>query len=121
MMLEIELLQGKEMNQLRTISCLFAVLSYLQNEPLCGKCSSFRTVYEKTMEKFLHIEKAVGRDRHLPEEMRGLLLHIYRVLAELKQPDDPVRQKKEGNCSYPQGVCLAKNSFAMFERIEEQT
>jgi len=72
------------------------------------------------MEKFLLIEKALGRDRVIPEETRNLFSSIYRVLSNLKIPDNPVRQKKEGNCGFPPGVCLAKNALAMYERIEEQ-
>jgi hypothetical protein len=42
------------------------------------------------------------------------------VLSDLKIPDNPVRQEKEGNCGFPAGVCLAKNALAMYEQIEEQ-
>jgi len=119
-MLETQSPQAKEISQLRAISCIFAFLSYLQDEPLCGRCSSFTNVFEKSMEKFLLIEKALGRDRVIPEETRNLFSSIYRVLSNLKIPDNPVRQKKEGNCGFPPGVCLAKNALAMYERIEEQ-
>jgi len=100
---------------------MFAVLAYLQDEPSCGKCSSFTNVFEKSMEKFLVIEKALGGNRTIPEETRGLFSGIYGVLSGLRMPDNPVRQKKEGNCGFPAGVCLAKNTFAIYQQIEEQT
>ena len=120
-MLETQSIRVKEINQVRAISCIFALLSYLQDEPFCGECSSFAKIFEKAMEKFLSIEKIVGRTRGMPEEARKVVLHIYNVLSDLKLPDNPVRQKKEGYCGFPPGICLAKNAFAMFEQIEEQT
>lgn len=119
-MLETPSLPAKEISQLRAISCIFAILSYLQDEPLCGKCSSFTNVFEKSMEKFLVIEKYLGRNKNIPEETRDLFSYVYRVLSGLKIPDNPVRQKKEGNCGFPAGVCLAKNALAIYEQIEEQ-
>jgi hypothetical protein len=119
-MSETQTLPEKEISQLRAISCIFAILAYLQDEPLCGKCSSFTNVFEKSMEKFLMIEKALGRNRNIPEETRDLFSGIYGVLSDLKIPDNPVRQKKEGNCGFPAGVCLAKNALVMYEQIEEQ-
>ncbi len=120
-MLETPSLPAKEISQLRAISCMFAVLAYLQDEPLCGKCGSFTNVFEKSMEKFLAIEKALGGNKNIPEETRGLFSGIYGVLSGLKMPDNPVRQKKEGNCGFPAGVCLAKSTFAIYQQIEEQT
>jgi hypothetical protein len=120
-MLETQALLAKEITQLRAISYIFAVLSYLQDEPVCGRCSSFTNVFEKSMEKFLSIEKALGRNRNIPEETRDLFAGIYRVLSGLKIPDNPVRQKKGGNCGFPAGVCLAKSALTIYEQIEEQT
>ena len=120
-MLETPSLPVKEISQLRAISCIFGILAYLQDEPLCGKCSSFTNVFEKSMEKFMVIEKALGRNRNIPEETRDFFSGIYRVLSCLKIPDNPVRQKKEGNCGFPAGVCLAKNAFAQYQQIEELT
>ena len=119
-MLETELLRTQEVSQLRTISSIFALLSYLQNEPLCGNCTSFATVFEKSMKKFLLIEQGMGKNRGIPEETRKLFLHIYNVLSDLHMPDNPVWQKKEGNCGFPPGVCLAKNAFTILEQIEGQ-
>jgi hypothetical protein len=119
-MIETQSFLQKEISQLRAVSYIFAVLSYLQDEPLCGRCSSFAKVFEKSMEIFLVIEKALGGNRNRPEETRVLFSGIYGALSELKIPDNPVRQKKEGNCGFPAGVCLAKNALAMYEQIEEQ-
>jgi hypothetical protein len=120
-MLETPSLPAKEIAQLRAIRFMFAVLAYLQDEQLCGKCSSFTGVYEKSMEKFLLIEKVLGRNKTIPEETRDLFSGIYGVLSGMKIPDNPVKQKREGNCGFPAGVCLAKNAFALYQQIEEQT
>ncbi len=120
-MVRTEAPQEREICQLRALGGIFALLSYLQDEPLCGRCSAFARVFEKAMEKFLLIEKALGRDKMVPKEARCLFSHIYGVLSDVKIPDSPVRQKKEGNCGFPPGVCMAKNALAIYERVDEQT
>lgn len=113
-LIEIE----KEKNLLRGMSYIFNIFSYLQDEPFCSRCNSFVKSIEAAKEKFLLLEKSINRNRDMPEELRILLLSIYRVLADVTIPDDPIRQKKEGNCKFPHGVCLAKSALAFYERIE---
>lgn len=110
----------QEITGLRGVSCLFAVLSYLQDEPVCRKCSAFARVIEQSREKFQDIERSLGRNRAVPEEIRELFSHIYRVLSGLKMPDKAVRQKKEGDCGFPAGLCMAKHAIAICGLIEAQ-
>lgn len=114
-------LQTNETCQLRALGYIFGTLSYLQSEPLCRTCTSLVKVFETAMGKFLVTEKALGKEKSLPEETRQMLLYIYTVLSEIKMPDSPVRQKKEGQCGFPPGVCLAKNTLAIYERIDGET
>jgi hypothetical protein len=119
-MLETETLIEKEINLLRVMGYAFNVLSYLQDELLCSKCNSLVKSIEAAQDKFLALEKSLNKNRGMPEEMRKLLLDIYATLSQMSIPDNPVRQKKEGNCKLPAGVCLAKSVLTIYEKIEEQ-
>ena len=107
-----------EINLLRGMSYVFDIFSYLQEDPFCSRCNSFVKSIEEAKEKFLILEKSINKNRYISEELRNLLLSIYRVLAEVTIPDNPLRQKKEGNCKFPPDVCLAKSALALYERIE---
>ena len=119
-MLHVQSHLAEDISQLRAIACVFASLSYLQDEPLCRRCTSYVHAVEKSREKFLFIEKSLGKERNMPEEIRDLFLYIYRVLADLKIPGNTVRQKKQGQCSFPPGQCLAKNALKVYDLIEGQ-
>jgi hypothetical protein len=118
-MSETETLRYREINLLRGISYVFSILSYLQNEPVCRSCNSFLDVLDIAREKFIDIEKDVNKNKNVPQDIRRMLMIIYGVLADLKIFDDPVRQKKAGNCLLPSGVCFAKSAIAYYERIEK--
>ena len=108
----------KEINLLRGMSYIFGIFSYLQDEPFCSRCNSFVKSIEAAKKKFLVLEKSINKNRYISEEWRNLLLSIYRVLGNVTIPDNPVRQKREENCKFPHGVCLAKSALAFYERIE---
>ena len=76
-------------------------------------------VSDTIREKFIDREKAVNSDREIPKEIRKLLTNIYVVLADLRIPENPVRQKKAGNCHLPSGMCLAKSARGLYEKLEE--
>jgi hypothetical protein len=116
---ETEMIKNKEINLLRGMSYVFSILSYLQDEPLCQKCKSFLNVFYSAQGKFIELEKMVNKNRDMPQESRRLLTGIYIVLADLKIPDDPVRQKKAGNCHLSHGVCFGKSALEFYERIEK--
>ncbi|MEW6067696.1 MAG: hypothetical protein AB1610_05355 [Nitrospirota bacterium] len=110
----------KEINLLRGMSYIFGIFSYLQDEPLCCRCNSFVKSIEEAKEKFLILEKSINKNRDIPDELRKLFSNIYRVLADITIPDNPVRQKKEGSCRFPPGYCLAKSALRVLETIEQQ-
>ncbi len=118
-MIKAEALKNDEMVLLRGISYVFSILSYLQNEPLCGKCNSFVKIFESVQDKFIELEKSVNKNRDIPKEIRRLLKVSYAFLADLKIPDNPIRQKKSGNCNLPSGLCFAKSSLEFYEKLRE--
>jgi len=113
-----ELLNEKEINSLRGLSFVFGVLSYLQGDPFCSRCSFFVESVDVAKDIFLYLEKSVNKNKDIPEDMRRLLLNIYGVLADLNIPDNPERQKTEGNCVLPKGVCFAKLVLTVYEKIK---
>ncbi len=117
-MLKTETIQNREITLLRGLSYVFSILSYLQDEPLCKECKAFVDVLDSTREKFIDIEKAVNKNRDMLQENRKLLTNIYVVLADLRIPENPVRQKISGNCHLPSGICLAKSALAIYVKIE---
>jgi hypothetical protein len=118
-MLKTETMQTREINLLRGMSYVFSVLSYLQDEPLCQNCQSFAGVADAAKENFIAIEKAVNKNRELPQKISKLLTNIYVVLADLKISENPLRQKISGNCHMPSGMCLAKSAQGFYETLEK--
>jgi hypothetical protein len=118
-MLEIYSIKDMEINLLRGMSFTFSILSYLQGEPVCRSCNTFLNVFESLQDKFIDLEKAVNKNRDIPREIKKLLTGIYAVFAELKIPDNPVRQKDAGNCRLPSEFCFAKSALSFYEKIEK--
>lgn len=115
-----KMMQEKDISVLRGISFVFAALSYLQDDPFCNKCNAFVESVEVAKDKFMSLEKSLNKNKGVPEELRRLLLGIYTVLSEIRIPDNTTKQKKEGICHLPPGICLAKSTLAMYESIEKQ-
>ncbi len=112
-----KLLKEKEKNSLRGLSFVFGVLSYLESDPVCRKCSYFDKSIDVAKDNFLSLEKSIN-GKNISEEMRRILSGIYAVLAGLNIPDNPKEQKKADNCKFPKGVCLAKSALAVYGRIK---
>jgi hypothetical protein len=115
-----KMMQDKDISLLRGISFVFAALSYLQDDPFCNKCNAFVKSVEIAKDKFINLEKSINKNKGIPEQLRSFLLGIYTVLAEIRIPDNPIKQKKEGICHLPTGICLAKSTLAMYGSIEKQ-
>lgn len=118
-MLGTDTIKDMEISLLRGMSYTFSILSYLQGEPVCKSCNVFVNVFESLQDKFIDLEKAVNKNRDIPREIKKLLTGIYAVFAELKIPDNPVRQKDAGNCRLPTGFCFAKSALTFYEKVEK--
>lgn len=112
-------IKEKRINLLRGMSYVFAVLSYLQDEPLCKSCIAFLSGLDAAKEKFLALEKSINRKRDMPEEIRRLLTDIYNILADVQTPDKPVSQKETENCTMPPGICFALSALTFYGSIED--
>ena len=105
-------------NQLRAFHFLSGVLKNQQHDPLCGKCLAFEKVSETTMDNFIKCESDCRSKReHLSKELSDLFRRVYDQLASIQHSDDPIGQKKAGNCKVPEGVCFTKSAVALYENM----
>lgn len=114
------------MNHLKTISQLrgfhFAVGTIVnqENDPLCGKCSAFAKTAQAIVDGFIEFESAHASERKkLPEEFSFLFDDVCDKLALIEHPEEPVKQKKAGNCKLPEGMCYCKSAMALLQSIKE--
>ena len=105
-------------NQLRAFHFLSGVLKNQQHDPLCGKCLAFEKVAETTMDNFIKCERDCRSGReHLSKELSDLFLRVYDKLASIEHPDNPMGQKKAGNCKLPEGLCFTKVAVLLHEAM----
>lgn len=108
-------------NQLRAFHFLSGVLKNQQRDPLCSKCRAFEKVSETTMDNFIKCESNCrSKEKYLSKELSDLFRHVYDQLASIEHPDNPIGQKKAGNCKLPEGVCFTKAAVALNEKIGDQ-
>lgn len=101
--------------RLRIIRHGFGVLINQAEDPFCPQCSAYKKVGQRLMAETKAFE-ALNRNIPGAGDMRA---SIERHLKTLKFPENPLRQKKEGNCLLPKGVCFTKPVLALFGAEEE--
>lgn len=105
-------------NQLRVFHFVSGVLSNQQNDPLCSKCLSFAKSVETVTNNFIRFKTVFAAEKSsFSEDSRELFADVSEKLTYIRQPEEPVGQKKAGNCKLPEGVCLPKVAAAVFEKI----
>jgi hypothetical protein len=106
------------MNQARGYAYLFGVLTNQQSDPFCRSCNSFVQTLAAGKENLAKFEASrAGEIQNLPPEVSRLFAAAKNGLAAMHQPENPVGQKKTGNCTLPEGVCFTKSSLAMLQKI----
>jgi hypothetical protein len=105
-------------NQVRGYAFVLTVLRGQQADPYCRGCNSFVKVLAAAREGIAGLEAGnrAGIDG-LPEELARLFNETKKGLTALCAPEQPVGQKKAGNCKLPQGVCFLKSSLALIQTI----
>ncbi len=70
------------------------------------------------MDNFIKCENDCRSKRaHLSKELSDLFSRVYDQFASIQHSDDPIGQKKAGNCKLPGGVCLTKVAIALYETM----
>lgn len=104
-------------NKLRGFHYALGILNNQQNDPLCCQCAAFARTSEAIIDGFLKFDSNHSSERkNLPEEFSILFMDIRDKITIIEQPDEPLRQKKEGNCHLPKGVCFTKEITAFLQK-----
>jgi hypothetical protein len=106
------------MNQARGYAYLFGMLKNQQKDAFCRSCNSFLNTLAAARENLQKFEaQHAGEIRSFPEEFSQLFADARSGIAAMKPPENPLGQKKAGNCKLPEGVCFTKSSLAILQKI----
>jgi hypothetical protein len=105
-------------NAVRAVCFLAGVLQKQRQDPFCGNCKAWvnSAIAVRELLSSFDAEQAAEPDRLQPE-LAALYENAGTVLAGLVLPPDVPGQKKAGNCLLPPGVCFAKSSKAILQKI----
>jgi hypothetical protein len=105
-------------NRVRGYAFLHRALRGQQTDPFCGSCNSFVKVLAAAREGVAELEaQNSAAISALPADLARLFADTKEGLAALQPPEQPVGQKKAGNCRLPEGVCFLKSSLALVQKI----
>lgn len=99
-------------NRIRGFAYMYRVLTSQKNDPFCPKCNSYATTLVSVKEAVSTFEE----EGSLDPVMSRLFFDARSGIMSLTAAENPLRQKKEGNCKLPEGVCFLKNSFAILQK-----
>jgi hypothetical protein len=106
------------MNQARGFAYLFGMLRNQQEDAFCRSCNSFLNTLAAARENLQKFEaQHAGEIRSFPEEFSQLFADARSGISVMPQPEQPLRQKKAGNCKLPEGVCFTKSSLAILQKV----
>jgi hypothetical protein len=105
-------------NQVRGYAFFLSVLRGEQADPYCRSCNSFVKTLAAARESFdAFASQNADAPGGLPADLARLYAEAKSGLDALRAPDQPVSQKKAGNCRLPEGVCFLKSSFALLQKM----
>lgn len=94
------------------------ILNNQQSDPYCNQCAAFARTSEAIIDSFIKFQEAHSSERkRLPEEFSVLFADISDKMSVIEQPEEPLRQKKAGNCKLPHGVCFTKEVSTFLQRL----
>ena len=109
---------SQTINRLRGFHFAVGTMVNQENDPLCAKCVAFAKTAQAIVDGFIEFESAhAAEKRKFPEEFSMLFDDVCDKLALIEHPEEPVRQKKSGNCKLPEGMCYCKSALALLQNI----
>jgi len=91
-----------------------------ENDPLCSSCVAFAKTAQAIIDGFIEFESEhASEKKKFPEEFSMLFDDVCDKLALIEQPEEPIRQKKAGNCKLPEGVCYCKSVLALVQNSND--
>jgi hypothetical protein len=106
-------------NKIRAFYFMSGLLKLQQTDPRCSVCKSRKEIAEELIERFKKFKEYTNFDP-IPEIFKNKLKDIEDILSQLKLPEKPIPQRKEGNCHFPDKKCLVKECFEVFEDLVEE-
>jgi hypothetical protein len=105
-------------NQIRCLNFILGLLKNQQDDPLCSNCLSFAKNTELVKGKFMEFEKAFFSLSGKPSmEFEKQFKRLYELISSIREPDNPIGQRKTGNCNFPEKVCIVQESVKFFEKL----
>ncbi|MCC6025531.1 MAG: hypothetical protein LM575_00995 [Caldimicrobium sp.] len=110
-------MEEKELiNRLRALHFIAGVLVNQQNDPRCSVCKSRAKVVEDAKEELEKLESNLANTA-IPEPFERVYKRTKELFSEIKVPENPIPQRKEGRCFFAGEDCLIKKNALMFMRI----
>ncbi len=110
----------RTINQLRGFHFAVGTMVNQENDPLCRTCAAFAKTAQAIIDGFIEFESAhASEKRKLPEEFAFLFDDVCDKMALIEQPEEPVRQKKAGNCKLPEGTCYCKAALTLIQNAKD--
>lgn len=107
----------KIINQIRGLNYIFGILKNQQADPTCSNCLSFSKNAEMMKRKFIEFEKTILSSSIPSVEYERQFKRLYELISSIQEPDNPVGQRKIGNCNFPEKVCIVQESVNIFEKL----
>ncbi len=105
------------MTQIRGLHYLYGVFRNRQADPFCRDCNGFRKTLDAAKALLDTLEREHAAELHgLPSEFASLFAEAKAGITALQGPENPRKQKKEGNCKLAEGVCFLKSSLALIQK-----
>jgi hypothetical protein len=106
------------MNQARGYAYVSGMLKNQQADTFCRSCNSFLNTLAAVKENMAKFEvQHVEEIKNLPGQFSRLYADAKNGISVMQQPEQPLGQKKAGNCKLPEGVCFTKSALALVQKI----
>jgi hypothetical protein len=105
-------------NQARGYSYMLGVLKNREADLYCHSCNSFLSTLVAVNENLRQFEREHATEiGNLPAELAIFYSVAKSGITAIKQPVNPIGQKKSGNCKLPEGVCFLKSTLPILQKI----
>lgn len=109
-------------NQIRAFHFILGVLKNQQDDPNCMKCLSFAKNVETVKNRFIEFEKSyASKKEDFTEMFQKQLRGLYELFSLIQEPDNPIGQRKVGNCNFPEKICIIQESISIFNKAISST
>ena len=110
-------MEEKELiNRIRALHFIVGVLVNQQSDPRCAVCKSRVKYVDKAKEELEWLESKLGNTT-IPEPFDRVYKRAKELFSEIKVPENPIPQRKEGKCFFADEECLVSECFDVYEDL----